>query len=132
MEVTESLLNLCDIWRIRNPKFKRYTFRLNHSFGFIQRKLDYFFVSNVLQERVKKTNILAFFATYHSPIFFSLNQISEVSHGKGLWKFKKSLLLNKKYVENIKKHILLTIKMLDNDNLRDEQIRLEYLKEWFV
>ena len=52
-EIKESL-NLCDIWRIRHPKFKQYTFRQNHSSGFIQRRLDYFFVPNVLQERVKK------------------------------------------------------------------------------
>ena len=51
-----------------------------------------------------------------------------MSHGKGLRKFNKSLLLNKEYVEKIKKHILLTIKMLDNDDLRDEQVRWEYLK----
>ena len=127
IEIKESL-NLCDISRIRNPKFKRYTFRQNHSSGFIQRRLDYFFVSNVLQERVKKTDILASFATDHSPILFSLNQMSEFSHGKGLWKFNKSLLLNKEYVEKIKEHILLTIKMLDNDDLRDEQVRWEYLK----
>ena len=127
IEIKESL-NLCDIWRIRNPKFKRYTFRQNHSSGFIQRRLDYFFVSNVLQERVKKPDILASFATDHSLILFSLNQMSEVSHGKGLWKFNKSLLLNKDYVEKIKEHILLTIKMLDNDDLRDEQVRWEYLK----
>ena len=54
--------------------------------------------------------------------------MSEFSHGKGLWKFYKSLLLNKEYVEKIKEHILLTIKMLDNDDLRDEQVRWEYLK----
>ena len=54
--------------------------------------------------------------------------MSGVSHRKGLWKFNKSLLLNKEYVEKIKKHILLTIKMLYNDDLRDEQVRWEYLK----
>ena len=31
-------------------------------------------------------------------------------------------------IENIKEHILLTIKMLDKDDLRDEQDRWEYLK----
>ena len=31
-------------------------------------------------------------------------------------------------IENIKEHILLTIKMLDKDDLRDEQVRWEYLK----
>ena len=48
----------------------RYTLRENHSSGFIQRRLDYFFMQNVLQERVKKTDILASFATDHLPILF--------------------------------------------------------------
>ena len=39
-------LNLVDIWRIRNPKTKRFTFRQYHATGFIQRRLDYFFISN--------------------------------------------------------------------------------------
>ena len=53
-----------------------YTFCQNHSSDFIQKRLDYFFVSNVLQERVKKADILASFATDHLPIIFSLNQMS--------------------------------------------------------
>ena len=51
--------------------------------------------------------------------------MSEFSHGKSLWKFNKSLLLNKECIEKIKEHILLTIKMLDNEDLRDEQVRWE-------
>ena len=42
--------------------------------------------------------------------------------------FNKSLLLNKEYVKKIKEHIFLTIKMLDNDNIRDEKDRWVYLK----
>ena len=37
-----------------NPKLNSYSFRQNHSSYFIQRRLDYFFVSNDLQEHVKK------------------------------------------------------------------------------
>ena len=54
--------------------------------------------------------------------------MSEFSHGKGLWKFNKSLLLNKEYVEKIKEDIVLTVKMLENDDLRDGQVRWEYIK----
>ena len=54
--------------------------------------------------------------------------MSEFSHGKGLWKFNKSLLLNKEYVEKIKEDIVLTVKMLENDHLRDGQVRWEYIK----
>ena len=31
--------------------------------------------------------------------------------------------MNKEYVEKINKHIFLTIKMLDNDYVRDERVR---------
>ena len=34
---------LCDIWRIKNPKTKTFTFRPKRFFGFIQRRLDYIF-----------------------------------------------------------------------------------------
>ena len=48
-------LDICDIWRIRNPKRQNFTFRQNHSTippfhhstGFIERRLDYIFVSNL-------------------------------------------------------------------------------------
>ena len=76
----------------------------------------------------EKTDILPSFVTDHSPILFSLNQMIEFSQGKGLWKFKKSLLLNKEYVEKIKEHILLKIKMSDNDDLKDEEVRWQHLK----
>ena len=55
-------LNLNDIWRIRNPKTNRFTFRQHHTTGFIQRRL--FSISNQLQETVKKTDILAAFTLY--------------------------------------------------------------------
>ena len=42
IELKESL-NLCDIWRIRNPKSKAFTFRQRHFSGILQRKLNYLF-----------------------------------------------------------------------------------------
>ena len=44
----------------------------NNISGFIQRRLTYFFVSNLLQESVNKTDVLAAFSTDHSPLLFSL------------------------------------------------------------
>ena len=83
-------------------------------------------MSKVLQGCVEKRIFSS--VTDHSPIIFSLNQTSQFSHGKVLWKYNKSLLLHKEYVEKIREHILLTIKMLNNDDFRDEQVRWEYLK----
>ena len=48
VDIKESL-DICDIWRIRNPKRQNFTFRQNHSTGFIERRLDHIFVSNSLQ-----------------------------------------------------------------------------------
>ena len=45
-------LGLCDIWRNRNSKKKRYTFRQQHVTGFNKRRLDYFLVSNNLEESI--------------------------------------------------------------------------------
>ena len=66
-------INLCDIWRIQNPKIKRFTFQQQHIPGCIQRRLDYFFVSNLRQESVNKADVLAAFSTDHSPLLFSLD-----------------------------------------------------------
>ena len=81
IQITENL-DLCDIWRIRNPKRKRFTFRQHHSTGFIQRRLDYFFISNSLQESIKTTDTLAAFSTNHSPITFSLCHLKQFLRGK--------------------------------------------------
>ena len=44
---------------------------------FIQRRLDYFFISNSLQESIKTTITLAAFPADHSPITFSLCHLKE-------------------------------------------------------
>ena len=54
---------LYDIWRLRNPKNKRSTFRQNHRTGFIQRRLDFFLVSDELQKSIYKKDVLAAFCS---------------------------------------------------------------------
>ena len=61
--------NLADIWRIHNPSLKQYTSRKNHFSGFIQSRLDYIFISNHIQECLKKVNILPSFCSDHSLAF---------------------------------------------------------------
>ena len=63
-------LDLYDIKRIRSSKRKRFIFRQHHCIGFIQRRLDYFFISNSLQESINTTDVLAAFSTDHSSITF--------------------------------------------------------------
>ena len=61
--------DLCDIWRIKHPKTKTFTFRQKHFSGFIQRRLNYFFVSQNLYERTRNVDISNAVSTDHSPVF---------------------------------------------------------------
>ena len=119
IEILEKF-DLCDIWRIRNPKTKRFTFRQKHFSGLIQRRLDYFFVSNLLQESVKHTDILASLSSDHSPILISLMKCINPSRGRGLWKFNCSLLKNANFVEKMKNHI--SVSEMGTFKIRNEKI----------
>ena len=85
-------LDICDIWRIRNPKRQNFTFRQNHSTGFAEHQLDYIFVSNCLQEFVNYTDVLPAISTDHSPILISLSNDNSDNNGRGLWKYNISLV----------------------------------------
>ena len=88
-------LELCDIRRVRNLKKKQFrTFRQRHNSGFIQRRLDYFLVSNILQESIKKSDILISASTDPSPILFSFSINPKTPRGNGLWKFNNFLCSN--------------------------------------
>ena len=120
--------SLCDIGRIRNPKVKRFTSRQHHKSGFIQRRLDYFFISNNIQENVKDSDILAAFSTDHSPVIFSLLLNKDKNRGKGLWKFNNSLTANDEFVDKMKIYIKDILENMDKENIIDEQLRWEFLK----
>ena len=116
IELIESF-ELCDIWRIQNPTGKRFTFRLNHISGYMQRMLDYLFVSTKLQESINNTDILTSLSTDHSPISFTLKRSQIIAKGKGLWIFNSSLTLNKEFVEKMKEHISTCLNLLEKENI---------------
>ena len=66
--------NLTVIWRIRNPKAKQYTFRQKHVSGFLQGCLDYFFISNNIQEFILDTDIIPTISSDHSPNLISFSK----------------------------------------------------------
>ena len=104
-------MNLCDFWRIRTPHKKHYRFHQKQVSGFVQRRLDYFSVSSLLQGFIKKTNVFASFFTDLSPNFFSFEKVNDFVNGRGLW---KSFISHRKYIESMKKHISEALCLLDN------------------
>ena len=101
--------DLVDIWRIRNPNSNRFTFRQNHFSGFIQRRLDYVFISNSLQESFYNIDILPSFCSDHSPIYFSHKSLSCFLN---FWKFNCSLTFDDNYITQMKEHI----QIIKNEN----------------
>ena len=120
--------NLCDIWRVRNPHKKLFTFRQKHFTGIIQRRLDYIFVSNVLQESVKKTEILNALSSDHSPVFCSFVNNDIFARGSGVWKFNNSLLLNTEFVKKLKTHIKTVKSNLQENSYFSDHSKWEFLK----
>ena len=95
--------DLCDIWMVRSTISKRSTFTQKHSSGFIQRRLDYIFILNTLQEFVTMTEILAPIPTDHSLVPFSLSKEETTIRGKGFWKFNSSLTKDQNHIIYINK-----------------------------
>ena len=101
----EENLNMCDIWRVHNPHKKLFAFLQKHFTCIIQRRLDYIFISNSLQESVKKKEILKALLSDHSPVFCSFVNNDTFARGSGVWKFNDSLLLNTVFFKKLKTHI---------------------------
>ena len=119
--------DLCDIWRIRNPTKKLYTFRQNHSSGIINRRLDYIFISNKLQEFSNDTKIIPAFKSIIlvSVTIFNYNFFKA---GPGLWKFNNSLINDETFTNTLKNFIQNMINELNTNTFLDNQLKWELLK----
>ena len=58
--------DLVDIWRVRNPECKRFTWRQKNPF--IQRRLDYWLLGDSYQEEVEGVDIISSINSDHSAI----------------------------------------------------------------
>ena len=63
--------HLIDIWRIRHPTESQFTWR--QKTPPISRRLDYWFISNDLQEDVDSVDITTAFRSGHSAITLAIN-----------------------------------------------------------
>ena len=97
----QNSLDLVDIWRIRNPYTNRYTFRQPNPF--LQRRLDYFLVSNCLQDSIELADIIIpAVCTDHSAIVLRFSWAGKKQRGSSYWKFNNSLLLDNVYIKGMR------------------------------
>ena len=115
-----------DIWIIRNPKSKQYTFWQKHISGFFQRRLDYFFISSNIQEFILDTDLIPAISSDHSPILISFSKEKQNNKRSGFWKFNNLLLSDNIFKEKLKQHIQNIKNASEFSN--DPQIKWEFLK----
>ena len=89
--------DLADIWRIRNPTDTRFTWRQKSPL--IQRRLDYWLISNHLQEDVESVEIVTAIRSDHSAITLSVNGLDENDRGPSFWKFNSDLINDQEYCD---------------------------------
>ena len=91
--------NLVDIWRIKNPNTRRYTFIRKRPYIHGSR-LDYFLISSSLINSVKEVNIGIKFLSDHAPINLDI-LVTKSDRGKGYFKLNTSRLKNPEYINLI-------------------------------
>ena len=124
-ESIKQKLDLCDVWRIRNPDSRRFTYRSKSPF--LQRRLDYLFISDSIQKDVDQIDILASLNSDHSPVYLKFSEGNETSRGPSYWKFNNSLLDDHHFVTSLTERINYII---DNElnMIEDVRIRWDTLK----
>jgi len=87
--------DLVDLWRIRNPTEERFTWRQKSQL--MQRRLDYWLISNDLQEDVESVETITAIKSDHSAIALSINGLDGNERGPSFWKFNSTLINDQEY-----------------------------------
>ena len=99
IENLQSELDLVDIWRIKNPETKSYTW--SQKSPMVLCRMDYWLIPNNLCDCVISSGIIHAIRTDHSAICLDLGEIGEIK-GPGMWKMNVSLLDDENYLNNLK------------------------------
>ena len=92
-------MDLIDIWRIRNPEKKQYTWTQKKPL--IRRRLDYWLISTEIQDDITEANIIPAIKSDHSAITLTINSLDKQPFGPSHWKFNSSLLDDATYIHLI-------------------------------
>ena len=98
---------LNDVWRIRNPEKREYSWRKS---GQTQKasRIDLALTSQGMDQWIEYTTYLSSIKTDHRALYLCL-QLSDIERGKGYWKFNNQLLKDKEFLEYMSKEILITL-----------------------
>ena len=108
---------------MRFPKKRRFTWRRNNRKT--KRRLDFFLISNDLQENVVKIDILASVESDHNPILLKFKAVRQNDKNTSYWKLNTALLKNADFCCKLANEI-----EVYKNELRDydPQLKWEFLK----
>ena len=93
--------DLVDIWRIRKRKQNKRQFTWIQKKPFIQRRLDYWLISDGLQDFIEDSDIIPSIKSDHSAITLQINSFEDKVRGPSHWIFNSSLLNDYNYLNLI-------------------------------
>ena len=116
--------DLVDIWRLRNPHVKRYTWRRLRP-NLVQSRIDFFLTSDSLQMTITKADITPSVLTDHSAISITIGD-SKHKLGSSYWKLNNSLLFNPEYIDLIQSNF--PIWLGEYGAVNDVRLAWEFIK----
>ena len=99
IECLQNQLDLVDIWRIKNPNTKSFTWSQKSPRIFC--RLDYYLLSNNLFDMVRSTEIIPAIRTDHDAILPEIGKLENGQKGPDYWKLNCSLLAGDAYVNSV-------------------------------
>ena len=96
--------NLCDVWRIKHPNLRRFTWRKSRP-ELIQCRLDFWLISESMYDNVSDCDILPAIRSDHSCISLKLEEMPNENIKYNLWKFNSDLLTDLNYINQMKTNL---------------------------
>jgi exonuclease III len=116
--------DLHDVWRVKNPNARAFTWR--QKTPRVCCRLDFWLVSDHLQDKVVDVSIEPSIRSDHSLISVTLGSKSDNGHGKGYWKLNSSLCIDSEYITKIKERLLVWINEVQNENAQQRWELIKY------
>ena len=118
-------LDLVDIWRMKNPAKRSFTWSQNSPMIFC--RLDYWLISNTLHDLVVTTDIIPAIKTDHAAISIEFSNRYNDIKGPGYWKMNCSLLDDEDYINDLAEKIPIWLAEVRNE-LSDNRSIWDWMK----
>ena len=95
---------MVDLWRLRNPEKKEYSWKKKGSYPSKASRIDMALVSKGIDQKVEMIDYFSSVFTDHRAVYMVVD-LKPFERGKGYWKLNASLLQDKEYIDMINKEL---------------------------